>query len=409
MTESAGNPQDLLSDPSPTFSEEDDDGIGDEPIDEVDEIEPVAIEKATPPVRRSREGLPPGFRMRNDAHYVDELTAAPAIRQIAVGEIDRDPDAGGSEFPLDALIESIRRAGVLQPLLVASRRGRFLLIDGGRRLAAATVVGLRHVPCIVHEVDEPSAQQMRRSVNVRQPVPHVAEPVHAIPSLAVADLARRLDRTRAQAAAGGIAPSRGAADVLQMELARAARIAHATAIMLETPRLRRRELSAQAFAEQIVAATATERRLTGVRLTTVVDDPDFQVPADPTLIVQALAGAIDVLTALVEDSGLIDGDRWSSDAAGSSTLTLTTHCVKTRPAMIVELAQAAVSVEPDLMSQFFDLNSSVHPGGPSSALLLAAAARVVRAHGGRVDARRDDPVGCTITFVLPQSAPRLES
>ena len=85
-------------------------------------------------------------------------------------------------------------------------------------------------------------------------------------------------------------------------------------------------------------------------------------------------------------------------------MTLTTHCVKTRPAMIVELAQRAVSVEPDLMSQFFDLNSAVHPGGPSAALLLAAAASVVRAHGGRVDARRDDPVGCTITFVLPQSS-----
>ena len=60
VTESAGNPQDLLSDPSPTFSEEDDDGIGDEPIDEFDEIEPVAIAQ----VRRrgrSRKDCRPAF------------------------------------------------------------------------------------------------------------------------------------------------------------------------------------------------------------------------------------------------------------------------------------------------------------------------------------------------------------
>ena len=347
--------------------------------------------------------------MRNDAHYVDELTAAPAIRQIAVGEIDRDPDAGGSEFPLDALIESIRRAGVLQPLLVASRRGRFLLIDGGRRLAAATA--RRPSPRTLYRarggraVGAADASERERLATCSARYGTGARD----PSLAVADLARRLDRTRAQAAAGGIAPSRGAADVLQMELARTARIAHATAIMLETPRLRRRELSAQAFAEQIVAATATERRLTGVRLATVSGRSRLSGAGRSRLDRPGPGRRDRCVDRAGRGLGLIDGDRWSSDAAGSSTLTLTTHCVKTRPAMIVELAQAAVSVEPDLMSQFFDLNSSVHPGGPSSALLLAAAARVVRAHGGRVDARRDDPVGCTITFVLPQSAPRLES
>jgi hypothetical protein len=194
-----------------------------------------------------------------------------------------------------------------------------------------------------------------------------------------------------------------------MELAHAGRIAHAAAIMLETPRLRRRELSARAFVEQVVAATVTERRLAGVRLVTSIDDPDFQVPADPILITHALSGAIAVLIALFDDSGLMDGGGSPSSDPEGRILTLTTHCVKTRPAMIVELAQRAVSVEPDLMSQFFDINSVAHPGGPSAALLLAAAARVIRAHGGRVDARRDDPVGCTITFVLPQSTPRFES
>ena len=95
------------------------------------------------------------------------------------------------------------------------------------------------------------------------------------------------------------------------------------------------------------------------------------------------------------------------DPAGA--ITLSVHCVKTRPAMIIELAQRVVSVEPELMGQFFDVESTVHPGGPPTAVLLAAAARIVRAHGGRADVRRDDPVGCTVTFVLPQSMGRLEA
>ena len=81
------------------------------------------------------------------------------------------------------------------------------------------------------------------------------------------------------------------------------------------------------------------------------------------------------------------GGSPSSDPAGR-ILTLAAHCVKTRPAMIVELAQRAVSVEPELMGQFFDVNSVAHPADRPTALLLAAAARIVRAHGGRADVRR---------------------
>ena len=77
-------------------------------------------------------------------------------------------------------------------------------------------------------------------------------------------------------------------------------------------------------------ATAVQRRLAGVRLTTTIDAPDFQVPVDPALITQALAGAIDALTAFVDEP--------------AGAITLAVHCVKTRPAMIIELAQRRVSV-----------------------------------------------------------------
>src|SRR4051812_3501704 len=96
---------------------------------------------AAQPAGEPREGLPAGFRMRN-AHYVDQLEAIPrpALKLLALSAID---DEGRPGAP-DSLVASIRKHGVLEPLIVQQRpRGRhYTLIAGGRRLAAARSVGL---------------------------------------------------------------------------------------------------------------------------------------------------------------------------------------------------------------------------------------------------------------------------
>lgn len=411
MTESAGDHQDLHSDRTTTFVE--DDVISDEAAENLEDFE-SAGDPDELPARRGREGLPPAFRMRHDAHYVDELTrSSPAIRQIAVTEIDRDlVTTAGPQPVVDLLADSIRRAGVLQPLLVVAARGRFQLIDGARRLQAAVQAGLRHVPCIVHEVDDTAAHQMRGNVNVREASDGIAEDAGQplIPG-AASDLAAMLELAEAQAAicarsAAGF-KSVAAADVLQAELSRAARVARAAAIMVEAPRLRRSEITARRVVERAALATAVARRLAGVALDISIDNPEFRIPADPLLVTQALAGAINVMVALGDEARREDADGDSdAETFAARALTISLQCVKTRPAIIIELAQRAVSVEPELIGHFFDASSTLHPGGPSSALLLAAAARIVRAHGGRADVRRDGAVGCTVTFVLPQSTAR---
>lgn len=60
---------------------------------------------------------------------------------------------------LEGLAQSIKLNGIIQPLAVrASEDGKFELIAGERRLRAARVVGLQHVPCILMEAnDERSA------------------------------------------------------------------------------------------------------------------------------------------------------------------------------------------------------------------------------------------------------------
>lgn len=411
MTESAGTPQEVHSDRN-AFVEEDD-----SPADELEDLEAEDLEAQEETVRptaaRPREGLPPGFRMRHDAHYVDELTGHPApstpltIRQLAVAEIDCDLTGASRPPALDALIESIRRFGLLQPLLVTASESRARVVDGVRRLHAARLAGLRSVPCLIQDVDDSTARQMRAAANAREAPPAPAPPSE--PSLmprAAWDMATSLDLAVAQAALCARRSAGYATDVLQADLGRAARVARATAIMLGTPELQRRELDGAALVGKAARATALARRLAGVSLDVSIDDGDFKVPVDAALVTQALAGAMDVMLAMLESAQRYHDEAADQPFGAIEPLALAVRCVRTRPAMIIELVQRSVSIDPASIGRFFDASCDLHPGGASAALLLAAAARIIRAHGGRVDVRRDEPVGCTMTFILPQTASR---
>lgn len=59
---------------------------------------------------------------------------------------------------LNLLRDSISASGVLQPLLVRRiKRGKYELVSGNRRLLAAIMLGLRRVPCVVHNATEKDA------------------------------------------------------------------------------------------------------------------------------------------------------------------------------------------------------------------------------------------------------------
>jgi ParB family chromosome partitioning protein len=75
------------------------------------------------------------------------------LRQLPLSAIDANPDQPRTSFDADeltALADSIRRNGVLQPLLVRPLEGgRYELIAGERRLRAARLAGLETVPSYV--------------------------------------------------------------------------------------------------------------------------------------------------------------------------------------------------------------------------------------------------------------------
>lgn len=78
------------------------------------------------------------------------------VIEISVDDIIPNPYQPRKNFndDLTTLAESIAQNGILQPLSVRKKDGKYELIAGERRLRAAKMCGLSVVPCIVHEVSD---------------------------------------------------------------------------------------------------------------------------------------------------------------------------------------------------------------------------------------------------------------
>src|SRR5262249_296692 len=138
------------------------------------------------------------------SHYVEQLDAPPenqVIRSLPVDRIDVAPDRRAvteKDEAAEALVASVRRHGVLQPLLVQNRKGRYRLIAGRKRLAAAPPPGLNAVPCFVYHVDDDEAQTLATAttiVEVAAPAePAAVEAVDRLPGAGI-ELSKSLART----------------------------------------------------------------------------------------------------------------------------------------------------------------------------------------------------------------------
>ena len=88
---------------------------------------------------------------------------ATTVRMIPAGDIAPNPQQPRRSFDeeaLAAMAESMRRHGMLQPVLVrqardGDREGRYELIAGERRLRAAQAAGVHEIPCLIR----PSSRQ----------------------------------------------------------------------------------------------------------------------------------------------------------------------------------------------------------------------------------------------------------
>ncbi|MFH0840777.1 MAG: ParB/RepB/Spo0J family partition protein [bacterium] len=72
------------------------------------------------------------------------------------------------EEPLEGLADSIKTHGIIQPLVVLEKDGRYELIAGERRLRAAKMVGLKKVPIVIKEATEKKKLEMSLIENIQR-------------------------------------------------------------------------------------------------------------------------------------------------------------------------------------------------------------------------------------------------
>lgn len=79
------------------------------------------------------------------------------VLEIPLREIEPNPDQPRREFSEDELKEladSLKRHGLLQPILVRIRQGRYVIVAGERRFRAAMLAGFESISCLIQEGDD---------------------------------------------------------------------------------------------------------------------------------------------------------------------------------------------------------------------------------------------------------------
>ncbi|MDD8019621.1 MAG: ParB/RepB/Spo0J family partition protein [Acidobacteriota bacterium] len=153
-----------------------------------------------------KSGLPDSLTMRHDPHFVELLyqkSAAPMVRLIPIEEIEPNPRQPRNELgDIQDLMQSIKAKGVLEPILVRARAGRFEIIAGERRYLASKNLGLKEIPCLEMDVNDQEAMEISLIENLQRKDLDIFEEADGLKALidlykySHQDLASRIGKSR---------------------------------------------------------------------------------------------------------------------------------------------------------------------------------------------------------------------
>ena len=113
----------------------------------------------------AKHGLGRGFESLIPTELVDdefdptvdeEKEAGQKLIEVKIEEIVRDEEQPRKDFDpeaLEALAESIKQHGILSPIVVMKKEGKYQIVAGERRYRAAKIAELKKVPVIVRTLD----------------------------------------------------------------------------------------------------------------------------------------------------------------------------------------------------------------------------------------------------------------
>ena len=136
----------------------------------------------------------------------DEDADAPELRGVAVELVSPNPDQPRKRFDeagLQALAESMKARGVLQPILVRPRAGgTYELVAGERRWRAARMAGLETIAALVQQRDDAQSLEIALIENMAREDLNPVEAARAVAALVEEmgltreEVGRRVGRSR---------------------------------------------------------------------------------------------------------------------------------------------------------------------------------------------------------------------
>lgn len=100
-----------------------------------------------------------------------ERTPSDEVKQIPVQDILPSPYQPRTVFDeerIDELLQTIKTHGVIQPIVVRVREGKFEIIAGERRWRAVKKLGLETVPAIIREFNDAQAASIALIENLQR-------------------------------------------------------------------------------------------------------------------------------------------------------------------------------------------------------------------------------------------------
>jgi ParB family chromosome partitioning protein len=138
--------------------------------------------------KAKKVGLPDFVKSKFDNHFVDELSArtrTPVIRNIPIDKLTANVHQPRKDFgDLAELADSIKEKGILEPVLIRPKNGKFEIVAGERRFRAAQIAGLTEIPCIEHDIADNEALEISIIENIQRKDLNVYEQAFSIKSFA---------------------------------------------------------------------------------------------------------------------------------------------------------------------------------------------------------------------------------
>jgi ParB/RepB/Spo0J family partition protein len=365
-------------------------------------LDDASVTDVTQSSRPTREGLPPTYRMRATAHYVDSLASGPPSGREQEQMLDpREIECNepSNAVSLTPVTESIKAYGVVQPLLVRGRNGEYQLMDGAARLQASIAAGVRKVPCIVYDVDSERAQVLAEAARVQATALNTTTATRTIlnhltdeGSVAIARSLKTLALCADMVTSGASSLSKTvAADLIKAEVWRALCLLQAVRAIQGVLPVRHVPVSVRRMIDRITRELIPEQRLRGFEIEPQMEIPEGSVVmGDEDQLVAAVSGAILATLALVEGT---TGSRFTLKASAVPAGQVT-----------IDLVQATARAPEEWLARAFDATWAERPGGALATLAMLSVRAIVEQHQGRVTTAASGR-GTRIAIAIPAGLP----